>query len=828
MFYNYIIVALRNLARHRLYSIITIAGLTVGLACALFIILFVRDETSYDRWVPDTASLYRLELTINAPGRPRQDFAPVPFPLAKEIQAQIPGVTAFTRSVDEWSTITLGAKQFVEEMRAVDPNFFEVMHFPLVTGTPAQVLANPESIVLSQTTARKYFGNANALGKTLRLSKQHCDNGTTQCLGDTYPMTVTGVFRDLPANSQFSANIIFPNTSQADGFAIEDKTSWTENNAIAYLRLAPGTRPADVLARTPDVLDKGVGTALVKLDPRLTGHVVYTVHLTPFRAVHLASAHVIGNLTPAGSWTTVYGVIAIGVLIMLMACFNFMNLSTARAMLRAREIAVRKALGARRGQIIVQFLGEAVLIALLAMVLAMALVDMLVPAFGAFIQKPIVFDYLADWPLVGLILAVAVGAGLFSGIYPALVLSAFRPAAVLRGGGRQARGGWLRSVLVVSQFTVSIALGITTLVIFSQINHARKLDLGLRHDNTVLVYTSTLSIAARESFRRELLRQPGVEAVAESNDVPFSDNQSITIAKVPGQSSGQTLNIINVSPSYRDLYGIALLAGRDLLRDRAEDIYKPDWVTTAAETGINEGHHILLNAAAARQLGFSPQQAANQRVDLNGSHVIIAGVVADVKFKGAREPVKPMAFYYYPYYAQTLSVRVKEGAMRDTLDHIDRVWHSFSANNAVSRNFLDDKFAAQFRADERQGQMFGIFVGLAIFIACLGLFGLAAFTAGRRTREIGIRKVFGASTRDVIFMLLWQSSIPVVVANVIAWPLAWIYLRGWLDSFAFRIDLSPLYFVSVGAAALLIAWATTFAHTFKVARANPVKALRSE
>jgi putative ABC transport system permease protein len=461
---------------------------------------------------------------------------------------------------------------------------------------------------------------------------------------------------------------------------------------------------------------------------------------------------------------------------------------------------------------------------LLALVFAVAAVEILLPAFDGFLERPIGFAELGDWRLVLLILGITVLAGLFSGFYPALVLSGFRPALVLGGGG-EARGGSgvLRTVLVVAQFAVSIALGIATVVVFSQIDHARRLDLGFQRDNVVILFTSQLTTTERDSLMQELARNPGIEGVAQSNDVPFSGNNSIDIVQMPGRLEKITLNEMNIGPGYRAFYGIPLIAGRDFVRERADD-----QLPAGSDISIKGGRNMIVNEAAARRLGMTPSQIVGKDIIVGDVHETVVGVIGDTRFSGAREPVKPMLYYYTPQYAQTLSLRIRPDRLPETLAFVDRTWHAFSPTTAVSRRFLDQDFEALYSADERQGRMFGLFVGLAIFIAVLGLFGLAAFAAGRRTREIGIRKVFGARTGDVILLLLRQFSIPVLVANLIAWPLAWWYLNGWLQSFADRIALNPLYFVGVGAAALVIAWATVFAHTARVAAANPIKALRHE
>ena len=824
MFSNYLTVALRNLLRHRLNSIITISGMAVGLACAIFIILFVRDELSWDRWLPGTERLYQAESTVTPPGRAPQNYAAAPFPLGAAMKDEIPEVTGFTRLTTAWMTFTTGPKQFVEKVAAVDPNFLMVIRLPLVSGDPARMLVQPQSVALSETTARKYFGSANPVGQTLEVSRPGCPTGVTTCPTDAIPFTVTGVFKDIPHNSQIAANIIIPNTSVAGSMSQEDKENWLATISYNYIQLAPGADPQTVLTKLEPIIDRGAGPRLREFNIQAPAHTVEQFHLTPFLKVHLDGARYAANLTPPGSWTTVYGVAAIGVLIVLMACFNFMNLATGQATLRAGEIAMRKTLGARRSQIVAQFLGEAVFLALLALVFAIAAVEILLPAFDGFLERPIGFAEFSDWTLILMVLALTVLAGLFSGFYPALVLSGFRPALVLGGGG-EARGGsgTLRTILVIAQFAVSIGLGIATVVVFSQIDHARRLDLGLRRDNVVILFTGQLTVPARDSLIQELARHPGIEAVAQSNDIPFSGNNSLDIVQMPGRAEKITLNEINMGPGYAAFYGIPLIAGRDFVRERAGDR-----MPAGLDTSIKGGHNVIVNEAAAKRLGMTPRQLVDRDIILGSVHETVVGVIGDARFGGAREPVKPTLYYYTPENAQTLSLRIAPDRLPETLAFVDRTWHGFSPTTAVSRRFLDTDFEALYSADEGQGRVFGLFVGLAIFIAVLGLFGLAAFAAGRRTREIGIRKVFGARAIDVILLLLRQFSIPVLAANLIAWPVAWWYLNNWLGSFADHIDLNPLYFIGVGSAAVIIAWTTVFVHTLRVATANPIRALRYE
>jgi putative ABC transport system permease protein len=829
VFRNYLTIALRNLIRHKLYSFINIAGLAVGLTCALFIILFVRDELSYDKWVLGSANLYRIELTIYPPGRPPLELAVIPFPMPAVMRDEIPGVTGMTRLWSEPMTLTVGDRQFREAVNVVDPEFFRIIKLPLVAGDPAEVFRNPESIVLSQAAARRYFGSADPIGRSITDANGHCANGDTKCRNSTVPLTVTGVMRDLPHNSQLSGEVFIPNTSIADYNADDQKQSWFTQNGWGYVMLAPGTDPRVVVAKMAPILDRVLGGPLKKLGMNIPGSRAYVVHLTPFTQVHLSSERWSFNLTPPGSRTTLYGIVAIGFLILLVACFNFMNLATARALMRAREIALRKTLGGARHQLIVQFLGESVLMALLALVLALAMVEVLLPFVAGFLQRPLDFHYLAAWPVLLLILAVAVAAGLISGSYPALVLSGFRPATVLRNNNSgQAGSGRLRATLVVLQFSVSIGLGVAAAVVFSQIHFARAMELGFSRDNVLIVGDAGRVFPdGRTSFVQQLRANPGIVDLTMSDAAPFDTGQSLDGVRISGQPDLILLNRVVISPDFPRFYGMRLLAGRELSANRSQDE-----ISTEGEAGTgdpaNTGHNILINETAAARLGFTPQQAVGKSIIYNNYPANIVGVLTDAKFHGAREPVPATDFVYAPKHATQVSLRLRPDTIPQTLDFIDKSWHAFAPIAAVNRHFLDDSFEGLYREDERQGEVFGILVGIAICIASLGLFGLAAFTAGRRTKEIGMRKVVGARTRDVMLLLLWQFSIPVVIANLIAWPLAWYYLHHWLEGFAYRISLGAGYFLAAGAMALVIAWVTVLTHAVRVARARPVVALRYE
>jgi putative ABC transport system permease protein len=814
MFHNYLVTALRNITRHKLHSFINIAGLAVGFGCAIFIALYLRDELSYDTWIPGSENLYRVDTVTTWPGRDPHFLPEMAFPVTVAMQAEIPEVTAQTHLIPEIMTAKVGDRLFRETIDTVDPDFFQVIKLPLVKGDPARVLAQPESIVLSESMARTFFGAADPLGKTVTV-------------GDGHALVVTGVLRDLPHNTHLSVDMVMPNTSKADIDPPGAKKDWLTEYGWGYVKLAPGTDPARLLPKLKTIIDRSVDVKK-EMNLNLAGSDAIHLHLIPFRRVRLAPY----GETMSGNWTMIYGFAAIAGLILLIACFNFMNLATARAMVRAREISLRKVVGATRRQLIAQFLGESVMTALVALVIALALVEILLPAYDGFLGRPIQLDYLHDWPLTATILAVAVGTGLLGGVYPALVLSGFRPAVSLGTSGARAGGsGLLRTALVGLQFAISIGLGIATLVVFAQLRYAHQVDLGFnRHNVAAVSGTRSLLPSVRDSMAKALAAEPTIAGAAESQLVPFDGGSLVDEIGLPqtapnGAERKLVVRDVSIDPDFLQVYGIKLLAGRNFSRARGQDVFPP-----ADAKGPNLSGNILITAAAARLFGYTPQTAVGQTIlfENRGIRATVVGVVGDANYDGIYTAVPPVMYFYDPNVFWRISVRTRPGQTQAALAAIDKTWHRFAPTMAISRKFQDDTFDRLFTDDEKQGTMFAMFVGIAIFIACLGLFGLAAFTAERRTHEIGIRKALGARTRDIVRLLLWQFSVPVLIANVIAWPVASFYLHHWLQGYATHISLSPLYFIGAGAAALLIAWATVFAHALRVARANPVRALRYE
>jgi putative ABC transport system permease protein len=804
MFRNYIVSALRSGVRQRLHTSINLVGLAVALTCAIFIALFVRDELSYDHWIPGNQNIYRVETISNYPGFPPERQTAAPFPLAAAMKADIPQVRASTREVVEATTVQRGDRQFEETVAFVDPNFFTLIRLPLTAGIASNVFSAPNSIVLTEASARKYFGTVNPIGRTLTLDGKH-------------PLTITGILRDPPHNSTFREGFFASNRSDADQF--NTKQMWFDLETYTYVRLVPHAAISQVLSQTRAIIRKNANPSRF-MRTKLTGDQI----LQPL-LVRLANIHLEG--TGHGSWTTVYGFIAIAILILAIACFNFINLATARALLRAREVGLRKVLGASRKQLIFQFLSEALLNAALALAIAVAAVELLTPSYDLLLGRPITFQSTANWPFGLMVVAVTLLIGLLSGIYPAFVLSSFRPATALRTGFTRLTGsGLLRAGLVILQFAISIGLGIATLVVFTQIRYAQRVNLGFNHNN-IVVLSGLYHVpqVRRASLVQHLRNSPYVVAVTQSSAVPFGRSWQGTAVSTAAMAHGTTMRILSASPSFYGFYGIKLLAGRLLSSSRGLDVmrgkpYGP----------IAAGKNVLVNEAAAHELGLFPQQAVGRIVYVGANHAParIVGVIANTKFRGAFGKVDPTVYIDRPYSGYTISIRLKSHDIPQALAFIDKSWHQYAPNFAIETHFLNASFDKLFTSYERQGSIFGLFVAVAIFIACLGLFGLAAFTAERRTKEIGIRKALGARTRDIVGLLLWQFSLPVLLSNAIAWPIAWYYLRVWLQGFANRITLSPMYFLAVGLIALMIAWITVIAHTFRVARANPVDSLRYE
>ncbi|MFZ0497822.1 MAG: ABC transporter permease [Steroidobacteraceae bacterium] len=813
MLQNYPLMALRALLRHKLYSFINIVGMSVALACAILILLFVGDQLSYDTWIPHAENLFRLEETLNMLGRPPMPLAKSPFGLLTQMKEEIPEVAAITHV--DLAKVTIGGRgaEFLDTATVVDPDFLDVIGLPLIAGDPARVLANSGSVVLSQSEARRFFGDADPVGKILTiggLGSAHCRPAHSSCAIVARPFTVTGVLRDLPHNTQLIAGIVVPNTYQTPPQA------QTGGLDYGYVRLAPGASRDRVLAEVRSILNRSFNPRKFGLNQSASD--LEQMHLFRFQDVHLTDGRD-GEMKPAGSRPTVYGLAIIALLIVVMASCNFMNLATAMATFRMREVVLRKLTGATRFQVFAQFLIEAIMAVVIALIIALALVEMVLPLYASFLGASLDVHYLKDWKAASSLLLGGVAIGALSGLYPALMLSSLRPAAALQGKVFGADSALLRSALVVGQFAVSIGLGVAMIIVFRQMNFVRSLALGFdRYDMVVVRGTRGIARSVMEEYARVVEAGPGIAGAALSSAVPFDPSTFVDlIVRSPGGGNPITAKFVSVDPGFTTVYRVPIVAGRPFAAAFGSD-----------ETTSAESRNVLVNAALAQRFGYSPQEAVGKTLTGGPGRLEVVGVVGDAMFDGVRELAQPMVFLDDPGAGTFLSIRVQPERIPQALSFVDGAWRSLAPGVAMDRYFLSTAFSGLLADDDRQGDILGVFVVIAVLIAALGLFGLAVFTAERRTKEIGIRKVSGARTSDIVRLMLWRTSVPVLAANVVAWPVAYYCLRRWLESYAYRVTLDPVYFLAAGAVALLIAWATVYANTLRLARISPVHALRYE
>jgi putative ABC transport system permease protein len=815
MLRNIFIAAWRNALRDRVTTALNIGGLAIGMAAAILITLHVRHEASYDRFLTDYERVYHIAAIEFAPGRPDEHkFISQP-ELASLLSAEIPGLAGVARVQEDSFAVRHGEVEATEAVSDADPDFLTVLGLPVWRGDPATALKDPASLVLTRDMAMKYFGRDDVVGETLDLNRK-------------YPVQVTAVLEDLPSNTHLKAKMFISSLAAYADLGYYDThfrgavagagaLSSGNFNVDTYFRLAPGADASVIEAELPALVARHLPP-----DPR-TGKVSVAYVVDPVVDLHLDPRGHDDN--SSGRLTSLIALATVGVLVLLVAGINFVNLVTARASRRAIEVGVRKALGATRRQLILQFMGETMGYALVALVIAVSFVELVLPSVNAFLDHRLSFTYFRDPALAVGGLGVVVAIGLLAGIYPALVLSSFRPAMVLKRLVPGAGGaGRLRQTLVVLQFAVSIGLIIATGIIYRQTNFASRESLKFDHDQIALVQEGRAP--CKGDLTERLAQAPGIRAVACSRAAPLNFTSSSRNMILPDQRQ-LDVGIQSVDFGFFELYSMKPLAGRLFERARGTDaLSTDDSQPMAAPVVINEG--------MMRLMGFNdPAAAVGREVTVNGVRnqqrpVPIIGVIPDFQVESVREPVKPTVYFIDPTDFQLLSVKLDGQHFADGVASLDRLVGEAVPNLPPSHRFLDDEIGRRYRDITREGEVFAIFAGVSVLIACLGLFGLAAFTAERRTKEIGIRKALGASTADVVRLLVWQFAKPVLIANLVAWPVAWFVMRGWLDGFAYRIPLTPEPFLLAGASAVVIAVATTMFHAVRVARSRPVSALRYE
>ena len=800
MFRNYFAAALRNLARNRLYAVINVVGLAVGFAAAILVARYVHHELDFEDFIPGYQRIYRISSALVVPDAGSNAVEDLggseTGPKLKLAFSQIEALTRLSNTFGGENLRRGNVETLEDRFYWADPNFFDVVPLPVLAGNLKTALERPDGLVLTRRMARKYFGRDLPLGETIQINRK-------------ITMQVTAVLADLPSNTHLNTEVF------ASAKAISDPRGMSAYRAYTYMRLAPGA--------SPDALRQGFKQWVDKTMPEPSfgrKENSFRLYLVPISAIHLREPGAFA-MTPAGDPRALRAIAIVGVLILAIAVINFVNLMTARAARRAIEVGVRKAAGARRRDLLMQFMGESILFSALGMLLAVASVELLLlPRLNALLDRALVFEYW-HWPVLGELIVAALVVGLLAGLYPATVLSAYRPTVVLAGGKTPESGsGRLRQVLVVVQFAILIGLAVATGIIYRQTLFG--LRQGLRFDKEQLL-SIQLPVGDCEgsAFVAEVARLRGVRASACSMD--FLNNFGSGSYRSP---DGRTVTLQNslVGAGLFELLGFKPVAGRFFVARREADILPAMRLQQATVA-----YHVIVNETAAPRLGFAnPQDAIGQIFALGSTERRqIIGVVPDFSRDSVRHSVDPVFFEYSSGWFSQLNVKLVGRDVPQTLQQIDRLWNQQPRiEGPISRSFFDQYVQNLYSELERQTTIFTVFAVVAVFLAALGLFGLTAFTVEQRTREIGVRKALGADTGNILRLLLWQFARPVLWATLLAWPLtAWLMYR-WLQGFAYRTELSAWVFMAAAVAAVVIALLTVTTHSVLVARAKPVAALR--
>ena len=813
MWQNYLASALRNLARNGVYAGLTVTGLAVGFAAAMLIGLYIRDELSFDRFVPGRENVYRISETIVfSHERPIESDTTSPF-LGRDLKLAFPQIAMAGRlsGISFPPTVRHGDIIAAEpKLVWADPDFFRIMPLPVLAGNLPDALDAPDGLVLTRATARKYFGRDAPIGEVL--------------LVDGHPMRINAVLRDLPSNTHLTAEMFAAGRSPASFITQQETVATPYNNTmVTYVRLRPGASAQGIEAGLPNFIARQfpkAGGIQTKIE----------LHLVALSDIHLHPSTQ-GAFKPSADIGVLGAIAAMGLLILLVASINFVTLMTARASRRAVEVGVRKVAGATRRDLIIQFMAEAALYVLISVIIAVALAELLLPAFNLLLQRSITFDYWRDPTLAGAIVLTTAVTALLAGAYPALVLSGFRPALVLKGGWLQSAGGGIvRQGLVVAQFAILVGLILCAGTITRQTVFA--LNEGMRIDKDQVVF-----IAAKpctEGMRDAMAALPGVKGAA------CASAQVLALARAQDEAGFADRKVmIDQEPvdfGFFEVYGIKPIAGRLFDRARPGDGYAGVSATSPP---------IVINETAVRKFGFASASAAlgksltwrfhvNPDEAFGGDPIrpsVIIGVVPDFTFGSMRQAIGPALYVVGPkvsYYSTALNVRLAGHDVPETLRAIDQLWRRVGGGIAMQRYFVS-QFTMRLYVDTIiQGVTVAVAAIIALSIAALGLFAMSAHATERRTKEIGVRKALGAGAWDILRLLLWEFTIPVLIANLVAWPVAWLGMNWWLQGFAYHVNQPWWLFLAAGASVTLIAWLTVGFHAAAVARAKPVTALRYE
>jgi len=809
MFKNYFKIAFRNLWKNKGYSAINIIGLAMGIATCLLISLYVLDELSYDQFNKNADRIYRINADIKFGGE-EQKLAVCPDPMAFTMVKDYPEVENAVRFRNYGPSLVKKGNENIKENRVIfaDSTLFDVFTLPMIAGNPKKALTEPNTVVITENIANKYFNSINVVGKTLRF-----DNKTDY--------KITGVIKFIPENSHFNFDFFVA----LAGVEEAHQNIWLSFNFNTYLLLRKDADVTSFKRKFDDVLKKYMFPQALELlkinadDFKKSGNYV-NLSLIPLTDIHLHSDR-IAELAPNSDVQVVYIFSIIAIFILLVACVNFMNLSTARSANRAKEVGIRKVLGTQRKSLISQFLTEAVLMSLIAFVFAIAIALLLLPYLNQLALKNLTLSLKQHPFLLPTLIGFAVIVGLLAGSYPALYLSAFRPIQVLKGtlaGGF--KRSYLRSSLVVFQFFISIVLIIATIIIYNQLNYIRNKKLGFNKEQVILVRDAYALGKQTETFKQEVLNLPEIISGTKSGYLPVSnsgrDNESLFPEGHIENDKAVSSQLWTVDQDYVKTMGMQVVNGRDFSKDFPTD-----------------SSAIILNETAVRLFGFTGNpigRKVTELIDLNAKTTrdyTVIGVVKNFNFESLRQNIGSLCMKIGNDRG-TISFRMKTADVAQTINRIKTTWKSIAPNEPFTYSFLNDEFESMYHSEQRSGKIFISFAVLAILIACLGLFGLAAYAAEQRTKEIGIRKVLGATVSNIVSMLSKDFLKLVVIASVIAFPVAWWFMNKWLEDFVYRININWWVFVLASFVSIFIAIITVSFQAIKAALTNPVKNLRTE
>ena len=790
MIKNYFKIAFRNIVRHKAFAAINIAGLAIGMACSIFILLWVQNERSYDRFNENANETYRIVAQAG-------DFKAAinPAPMVADLQAKIPAIKNAVRLTQPATNVfEIGSRKFEEKkVFYADSTFLQVFSYKLLKGNPATVMQRPDAVLITEDIAKKYFGHEDALGKVLR--KDNKNN-----------VIVTGILANAPANSHLQFDFILPMSSIAQSNDNIKKNIWDNFDFYAYVQLDKNFIPSEVnISRFNKQMDEIYKTHISDKVLKVN------FWLQPLTAIHLHSNYQV-DLAGHGNVQYVNIFFIVALFILAVACINFMNLATARSARRAKEVGLRKVVGAGRKQLIGQFLGESLLISFLSLLIAVGIVWLLLPAFNDLAGKKLSI-HLLDGKIPAILIGIAVATGLISGSYPALFLSGFKPVKVLRGNMKTIGGNLIfRNGLVVVQFVVSIVLLAGTAVTYRQLTFIKNMNLGFEKSNLLYLPMAGEMWNKQQAFKAELKQNPLTANYAITNDIPTNLTSGTVSVEWEGKDpkSQIVFPTLFVDEGFFSVFQMKMLSGRAF--------------STEFKTDSN---NYILNEKAVQVMGMKVSNAVGKPVTLWGTKGTIIGVVKDFNYKPVQQPIEPMIIGLNRWGGVAV-VRTQPGKTEATIKALGKISAELNPAYPFSYGFLDQDLANLYKGEQRMGSLFNVFAIFAIFISCMGLYGLSAFMAEQRTKEIGVRKVLGASVFNVVYLLSTGFTKLILIAVVIAVPVAWFAINSWLESFAYRVNADWVIFLTASLAALAIAWMTVGYESIKAAIANPVKSLRTE